>query len=64
VCAAVERVLAGDHVELLERLAALVGDAVLAVDERVVAVEVTVRKLRPPVPQPLRTSGVRLRRAR
>jgi len=64
VCSAVEEVLAAGHVELLERLAALVGDAVLAVDDRVVAVEVTVRKLRPPVPQPLRTSGVRLRRER
>ncbi|HEY8524174.1 MAG TPA: dihydroneopterin aldolase [Acidimicrobiales bacterium] len=64
VCAAVERTVGAGHVALLERLAALVADAVLAVDGRIDAVDVAVRKLRPPVPQQLATSGVRIRRAR
>lgn len=64
VCAAVERVVAAGHVQLLERLAALVAEAVLGLDDRVVGVEVAVRKLRPPVPQLLRTAGVRVRRTR
>ena len=49
---------------LLERLAAVLADAVLAADDRIDAVEVRVRKLRPPVPQDLATSGVRGRRQR
>ncbi len=44
----VERVLAAGHVQLLERQAAIVADAVLGLDERITAVRVTVRKLRPP----------------
>lgn len=64
VVAEVERVLGDGHVDLLERQAGLVADALLALDGRVAAVEVTVRKLRPPVPQDLATAGVRLRRAR
>jgi dihydroneopterin aldolase len=64
VCAAVERIVGAGHVALLERLAALVADAVLAVDPRVSGVDVALRKLRPPVPQQLATSGVRIRRVR
>jgi dihydroneopterin aldolase len=64
VCDAVERTVGAGHVSLLERLAALVAGAVLAVDPRIDAVDVAVRKLRPPVPQQLDTSGVRIRRAR
>lgn len=64
VCAAVERAVAAGHVALLERLGSQVAAAVLAVDARVAAVEVALRKLRPPVPHHLATSGVRLRRAR
>jgi dihydroneopterin aldolase len=64
VCAAVERTVAAGHVALLERLAALVADAVLAVDPRVSGVDVALRKLRPPVPQQLATSGVHIRRDR
>ena len=61
VCdAAVGAVLAG-HVGLLERLSHLVAEAVLAVDGRIIAAEVVVRKLRPPVPHQLATSGVRVR---
>ena len=48
---------------LLERLAARLADVVLQ-DERVVEVTVAVRKLRPPVPQLLDTSGVRITRGR
>lgn len=64
VVAEVERVLDGGHVELLERQAVLVADALLALDARIGAVEVAVRKLRPPVPQHLATAGVRVRRTR
>ncbi|MFV0526644.1 MAG: 2-amino-4-hydroxy-6-hydroxymethyldihydropteridine diphosphokinase [Acidimicrobiales bacterium] len=57
-----------DHAEatkhvLLERLAAEVADLVLGFD-RVEQVDVTVTKLRPPVPVPLGTTAVRLVRAR
>ena len=48
---------------LLERLAERVAEIVLA-DERVLAVTVAARKLRPPVAQQLTTSGVRLTRTR
>ena len=57
--AIVGRATAG-HVGLLERLAHLVATDVLAVDRRIEAVEVVVRKLRPPV-DGLGTSGVRVR---
>lgn len=61
--AEVERVLTTERFTLLERLAQRIAEAVL-VDERVVAVTVGVRKLRPPVPQQLDTSGVRITRRR
>lgn len=48
---------------LLERFAAEVADVVLAFD-RVDEVQVTVTKLRPPVPTPLATTGVRIVRRR
>lgn len=60
----ITRVLTAGHVDLLERQASLVADALLALDDRVVAVEVAVRKLRPPVPHDLATAGVRIRRSR
>jgi dihydroneopterin aldolase len=63
VCGDVERVITGAQPQLLERLAQLIADAVLAHD-RVVEVTVAVRKLRPPVPQQLATSGVRITRRR
>jgi dihydroneopterin aldolase len=50
--------------QLLEHLAARIAEAVLAADERVDAVTVAVRKLEPPVPERLATSGVRITRAR
>lgn len=64
VCARAVAAVAAGPAALLERLAARVADAVLAVDGRVVAVEVALRKLRPPVPADLGTSGVRIVRER
>lgn len=64
VCDAVERAVGAGHVALLERLAEVVAQAVLAVDPRIVAVDLAVRKLRPPVPQNLATSGVHVVRTR
>lgn len=61
VCDAVVAAVDAGHVELLERLAWLVGSAVVAVDARIDAAEVVVRKLRPPVPHDLPTAGVRVR---
>jgi dihydroneopterin aldolase len=63
VCDAVE-LAAADPVALLERLATVMVDGVLAVDPRIAAVDLAVRKLRPPVPQHLATSGVRVHRRR
>lgn len=59
----VERVVTTERFALLERLAQRIAETVLA-DERVEAVTVAVRKLRPPVPQQLDTSGVRITRSR
>lgn len=64
ICALVEGLVTSGHVQLLERLAQLVAQVVLSHDERVTAVTVAVRKLRPPVPQQLATSGVRITRSR
>jgi dihydroneopterin aldolase len=64
VCAVVEQVAGAEPVALLERLAAKLADAVLDLDQRVEAVEIAVRKLRPPVPQQLATSGIRIARRR
>lgn len=63
VAAEVERVVEADRFVLLERVAAQVCEAVLR-DDRVEEVTVWVRKLRPPVPQHLDTSGVRVTRTR
>jgi dihydroneopterin aldolase len=64
VCQAIDDTVTAGHVQLLEHLAALLAEAVLAVDARIDAVELSVRKLRPPVPQHLASSGVRIRRGR
>lgn len=63
VCSIVERVITTERFALLERLAERLAEVVLR-DERVLAVTVAVRKLRPPVPQQLATAGVRLTRSR
>ena len=49
---------------LLERIAADTADAILAHDGRTRGVTVAVRKLRPPVPLDVASTGVRLRRTR
>ena len=65
VCAAVEHdAVRSAPVALLERLAARIAEVVLDIDPRITAVDVAVRKLRPPVAQDLATSGVRLHRER
>jgi len=61
LCALVESVVTTEQPQLLERLSARVAEAVLGADDRIEAVEAVVRKLRPPVPQDLATSGVRVR---
>jgi dihydroneopterin aldolase/2-amino-4-hydroxy-6-hydroxymethyldihydropteridine diphosphokinase len=71
-------VVGGPHVDLMERLAEMIAEAVLAWpqnalsgshpaqpatgDGPVKAVEVTVRKLRPPVAVDIRSAGVTIRR--
>lgn len=62
LCDAVAAVITGGAPQLLEHLAAEIATAALAVDPRARAVTVAVRKLRPPVPHALATSGVRIRR--
>lgn len=63
LCAAVEQVVAGNQYTLLERMAQRVAEVVLT-EPKALAVTVTVRKVRPPVPQDLGTSGVRVHRRR
>ncbi|MFN8017086.1 MAG: dihydroneopterin aldolase [Acidimicrobiales bacterium] len=62
LCDAVAAVVSGGAPQLLEQLAEAIAAAVLDVDARASAVTVAVRKLRPPVPHQLATSGVRIRR--
>lgn len=63
VCALVERVCAAGAPRLLEFLAESLATALLAATESD-SVTVAIRKLRPPVPQQLATSGVRITRDR
>ena len=63
LCAMVERIITNERFALLERLAERIAEVSLG-DERVDEVTVSVRKLRPPVPQQLATSGVRITRQR
>jgi 7,8-dihydroneopterin aldolase/epimerase/oxygenase len=63
VLGAVAAVVAGPPHDLLESLAGAVAAAVLE-DAHVTSVTVTVRKVRPPVPFDVDSTGVRLTRAR
>jgi len=63
ICSVVERVITTERFALLEALAERIAEVVLR-DDAVLAVEVAVRKLRPPVAQQLATSGVRITRSR
>ena len=62
LCDVVATIVGGGRPQLLEHLAAAIAEAVLAADERITSVTVGVRKLRPPVPHALATSGVRITR--
>jgi len=64
VCAAVCAAAEGGQFTLMEALAQRVAEVCLHFDERARWVVVEVRKLRPPVPQQLSTSGVRITRHR
>jgi len=64
VCDAVAKVIDGFQPKLLEHLADRVGGALLHTYLHISAVTVTVRKLRPPVPYQLESSGVRVHRDR
>ncbi len=64
VCAAVCAAAEGGQFTLMEALAQRVAEVCLHADERARWVVVEVRKLRPPVPQHLSTSGVRITRHR
>ena len=61
--AVAEQVVRTERHQLLERVAQRVADDLLALD-RVAAVRVTVRKLRPPLPQDVATSAVTIVRRR
>lgn len=64
LCAAAEQIVTSTTFALLEALAERIAVTLLGVDERIGAVTVWVRKLRPPVAQHLATSGVRVTRSR
>lgn len=64
VCDAAAAVVSAGTPQLLEHLAVDLAAAVLGVDDRIDAVTVWVRKLRPPVAHSLGTSGVRVHRTR
>ena len=53
-------VMNGPPQNLLERLATLIGEAVLGFDERITAVDVNLRKTRPPVAHDFAWAGVQL----
>jgi dihydroneopterin aldolase len=57
-------VVAGRSYQLLEALAGRLASALLLVDPRIEVVEVTLRKLRPPLPLDVGSTGVRVRRRR
>ena len=64
VCAAACAAAEGEQFTLMEALAQRVAKMCLGADHRVQWVTVEVRKLRPPVPHHLSTSGVRITRHR
>lgn len=64
VCAAVAAAAESGQFTLMEAMAQKAAEVCLDADQRVQWVVVEVRKLRPPVPQHLSTSGVRITRRR
>lgn len=63
LCTRVDQIARDEQFGLLERFATRIGEEILSAP-RVQAVTVSVRKLRPPVPQHLESSGVRIHRER
>lgn len=63
LCQRIDDLAAAEQYSLLERFASRVAEVVLATPP-VAAVTVNVRKLRPPVPQHLSTSGVSIHRTK
>ncbi len=61
---AAAEIVAGRSYRLLEALAGRLAGALLILDPRLEAIEVTVRKLRPPLALDVGSTGVRVRRAR
>lgn len=64
VCDTVAATAAANRPELLERLVDLIAGDVLDCDPRIDGVTVTLRKLRPPVPHAVASTGVRVTRMR
>lgn len=64
VCDLVAATVENAQPQLLERLVEVVAAAVLDHDDRIAEVQVSIAKLRPPVPHDLASSGVRIRRSR
>lgn len=64
VTVAVADAITAAPIALLERVAWIAADAVLALDPRTQAVTVTVTKVRPPVPRDVEATSVRLHRER
>ncbi|MEI7886354.1 MAG: dihydroneopterin aldolase [Actinomycetes bacterium] len=64
VCDALHRTVELARPELLERLAAQLANAVFEVDSRIEGLQISVAKLRPPVPHDLSSSGVQITRRR
>ncbi len=60
----VVRVVEHEQHLLLERVASRIADELLEFDERALAVRVTIRKLRPPVPHDVATTAITVRRRR
>ena len=61
---AAAEVVSGRSYKLLETLAGRLASALLVSDSRLDAVEVSIRKLRPPLALDVASTGVRVRRAR
>jgi dihydroneopterin aldolase len=64
VCDALDETVRTAQPELLENLAAQLAAAVFGVDPRIAGLQLSVAKLRPPVPHDLASSGVTITRHR
>ena len=60
----VSRVVGNERHLLLEKVASRLAGELLAFDDRALAVRVTIRKLRPPVPYDVATTAITVRRGR